>query len=71
MHEIVTVFANYDIRTEVLAASVRNAAQLSEMLLAGADILTVPAPILMGVADHPLTDAGMKAFFEDSQAFAG
>ena len=71
VHEIVTVFANYDIRTEVLAASVRNAAQLSEMLLAGADILTVPAPILMGVADHPLTDAGMKAFFEDSQAFAG
>lgn len=71
VHEIVSVFANYDIRSEVLAASVRNAAQLSEMLLAGADILTVPAPILLGVADHPLTDAGMQAFYEDSQAFGG
>lgn len=71
IHEIVSVFANYDIQTEVLAASIRNAAQLSEMLLSGADILTVPAPILMGVADHPLTDLGMAAFFKDSQAFAG
>jgi hypothetical protein len=29
----------------------------------------VPAPILMGVADHPLTDEGMKAFVEDSKTF--
>lgn len=70
IHEIVTTFANYDIRTEVLAASVRNAVQLSECLLAGADILTVPADILMGVADHPLTDIGMASFLNDSKAFS-
>ncbi len=69
IHEIVTVFANYDIQTEVLAASVRHAVQLSEVLLAGADILTVPAKVLMQVADHPLSSAGMKTFFEDSKAF--
>lgn len=71
VQEIVTVFAHYDIRTEVLAASIRNPAQVSEMLLAGADILTVPAPVLAGVADHPLTDLGMQAFVADAAAFSG
>jgi len=69
INEIVAVFNNYRIQTEVLAASFRNAAQVMECLLAGADILTVPAPILMGVADHPLSDEGMKAFVEDSKTF--
>ncbi len=67
--EIATVFANYQIKTEILAASFRNPVQLSECLLAGADILTVPASVLSTVADHPLSDEGMKAFAEDSKAF--
>jgi transaldolase len=71
VQEIVTVFAHYDIRSEVLAASIRNPAQLTEMLLAGADILTVPAAILAGVADHPLTDLGMQAFCADAAVFTG
>jgi len=69
INEIVSVFNNYRIHTEVLAASFRNTVQVTECLLAGADILTVPAPILMGVADHPLSDEGMKAFVEDSKTF--
>jgi transaldolase len=67
--EIAAVFANYQITTEILAASFRNQVQLSECLLAGADILTVPASVLSTVADHPLSDEGMKAFVEDSKAF--
>lgn len=67
--EIATVFANYQIKTEILAASFRNQVQLTECLLAGADILTVPAAVLSTVADHPLSDEGMKAFVEDSKAF--
>ncbi len=69
IHEIAVIFANYDITTEVLAASFRNGVQIPECLLCGADILTIPAPLLMGVADHPLTDEGMRAFVEDSKAF--
>jgi transaldolase len=69
INEIVAVFNNYRIQTEVLAASFRNASQVMECLLAGADILTVPSEILMGVADHPLSDEGMKTFFEDSKTF--
>lgn len=67
--EIATVFANYQITTEILAASFRNPVQLTECLLAGADILTVPTSVLDTVADHPLTDEGMKSFVEDSKAF--
>lgn len=69
IQEISAIFTNYDIHTDILAASFRNFAQLSECLLAGADILTVPAPILEKVADHPLTDAGMSSFVEDSKVF--
>jgi transaldolase len=69
--EIVTVFANYRITSEVLAASIRNPVQLTECLLAGADILTVPAPILATVADHPLSDEGMKSFARDAKTFTG
>ena len=69
LNEIVAIFNNYRIKTEVLAASFRNAVQVTECLLAGADILTVPAPLLMGVTDHPLTSQGMAAFVEDSKVF--
>ncbi len=69
IEEIATVFANYQITTEILAASFRNPVQLTECLIAGADILTVPANVLSTVADHPLSDEGMKAFVEDSKAF--
>ncbi len=68
--EIATVYANYRITTEILAASIRNPVQITECLLAGADILTVPAPVLQTVAGHPLSDAGMKSFLEDSKAFS-
>ncbi len=69
INEIVAVFNAYCIKTEVLAASFRNAVQVSECLLAGADILTVPATILMGVADHPLSEEGMKSFVADAKVF--
>ena len=36
---------------------------------ASTDILTVPTHILENIPFHPLTQAGMKSFFDDSQAF--
>jgi len=69
--EIATVFASYRITTEILAASIRTPAQLTDCLVAGADILTVPAAVLATVADHPLSDEGMKAFSADAKTFEG
>ncbi|MFC1781979.1 transaldolase family protein [Planctomycetota bacterium] len=69
IQEISVIFTNYDIHSEILAASIRNFAQVSECLLAGADILTVPTHVLEKVPFHPLTQAGMKTFFDDSKVF--
>ncbi|KPK75290.1 MAG: hypothetical protein AMJ79_11730 [Phycisphaerae bacterium SM23_30] len=69
IQEISVVFTNYDIHCQILAASLRNFAQVSECLLAGADVLTVPTQVLEQVPFHPLTQAGMKTFFEDSKVF--
>jgi len=69
IQEIAVIFTNYDIHTEILAASIRNVTQLSECLLAGADILTVPASVLQQIPYHPLTHAGMKTFYDDSLVF--
>ena len=69
IQEISVIFTNYDIHTEILAASIRNFAQLSECLLAGADILTVPTEVLVKIPYHPLSEAGMKTFFDDSKVF--
>jgi transaldolase len=69
--EIATVFTSYRITTEILAASIRNPSQLQDCLVAGADILTVPAAVLATVADHPLTDEGMKSFVADAKTFEG
>jgi transaldolase len=71
VREIAAIFANYDIHSEIIAASVRHPAQLAECMLAGADILTVPAKVLGTVADHPLSDEGMKKFAADAQVFGG
>jgi transaldolase len=68
--EIATVFASYRITTEILAASIRNPVQLTDCLVAGADILTVPATVLATVADHPLSDEGMISFAKDAKAFS-
>ena len=69
IQEISVIFTNYDVHSEILAASIRNFAQVSECLLAGADILTVPTHVLEKVPFHPLTQAGMKTFFDDSKVF--
>jgi transaldolase len=70
IHEIAAVFANYRVATQILASSLRTPAQLTECLLAGADVLTVPAPLLAGVADHPLSDEGLRTFAKDAESFA-
>lgn len=63
--EIVQVFEIHDIATEVIAASIRHPRHVTEAALAGADIATVPYSILMQMAKHPLTDAGIARFMSD------
>ena len=60
IEEIVTIFENYRIETEVIVASVRHPRHVVDAALLGADIATIPASILEKMVPHPLTDAGME-----------
>ena len=63
--EIVTIFRQYDIKTEVLAASIRHALHCVEAARAGAHIATIPYSVLEQMTQHPLTDIGVARFLKD------
>jgi transaldolase len=65
LEEIVTVMANYDFPTKVLAASIRSSRQVALAALLGADVATIPPAILEKLAQHPLTDKGLEKFLKD------
>lgn len=65
IEEIMTVFDNYDLPTEVIVASVRHPRHVVEAALLGAHIATVPFGVLGKLIRHPLTDSGIKRFLED------
>jgi len=65
VEQIVAVFDNYDISTEIIVASIRNPLHAVEAALMGADIATIPFKVIEQLIKHPLTDVGIKRFLED------
>ena len=65
------IFAIYDIKTEIIAASIRSTIHVTECALAGADIATVPYSVIEQCAKHPLTTAGIEKFQQDYRAVFG
>ena len=63
--EILLMYENYDFRTEVLVASVRNPVHVVEAAKMGAEIATLPAKVLEQLMKHPLTDIGLEKFLAD------
>jgi transaldolase len=63
--DIRTIFDNYGYDTEIIVASVRNPVHVLDAALIGADIATIPYSVIVQLAKHPLTDAGIKKFLED------
>ena len=64
--QIVQIFKNYNIKTEVLAASIRNVRQTRESALAGAHIATLPFDVIKELLVHYKTKEGMDAFKKDT-----
>ena len=62
---IVLVYKNYNFKTEVLVASVRNIQHVIDSALIGADVATLPPKIINELYKHKLTDKGLAAFLED------
>ena len=71
IEEIVQIFDNYDLDTEIICASVRNPIHVIDCALAGADIATVPYKVIEQMVHHPLTDAGIEKFQKDYKAVFG
>jgi len=65
IEEIMEIFYNYDIETEVIVASIRHPIHVIEAARLGADIATVPPAVIRKMAKHSLTDKGIKAFLDD------
>mgnify|MGYP000945623268 CR=1 FL=1 len=65
IEEIRTIFDNYGYTTEIIVASVRNPIHVLNSALIGADIATIPFSVMIQLAKHPLTDAGITKFLED------
>jgi len=65
IEDISQIFKFHGINTEIIAASVRSPLHVVAVAKAGADIATVPYPVIMQMLKHPLTDSGIEKFMKD------
>jgi transaldolase len=66
VREIRSIYDNYeDLRTQILAASIRNVLHVKQAAMIGADVATVPPAVLKALVAHPLTDKGVEMFLAD------
>lgn len=65
IRDIRQIYDNYGFETQILAASIRSANHVKEAALAGADVATIPASVIKGLANHVLTDKGLEQFAKD------
>jgi len=68
IRQILTIYRNYDSKTQVLVASVRHPQHVVEAALAGGHICTMPFSIFQQLVKHPLTDLGVNKFLADWNA---
>jgi transaldolase len=65
IEELVAIFENYDLTTNVLAAYIRNPRHVTDAALAGAHVATIPTKVFDQMLAHPLTDKGIEGFLAD------
>ena len=65
LSDILEIFRNYGIKSEIIAASIRHPEHVRQAALLGAHIATIPFKVLGMMFNHPLTDKGIEKFLED------
>ena len=65
IEDIVKIFKQHDIKTEIISASIRNPIHVTDAAKIGAHIATVPYNVILQMIKHPLTDAGIERFLKD------
>lgn len=65
IYDIVEIFDNYGLDTQIISASIRHPLHVLQSAKAGAHIATIPYKVLLQMTKHPLTDKGIDAFLAD------
>ena len=65
IEEISDIFKLHNIKTEIIAASIRHPIHVVDAARAGCDIATVPYKVISQMINHPLTDNGIERFLKD------
>jgi transaldolase len=65
IEQIIEIYSNYQFKTQVLVASVRHPIHVLQAARLGADVATIPYKVIEQLAQHPLTDKGLKQFLAD------
>ncbi|MDA8218050.1 MAG: fructose-6-phosphate aldolase [Dehalococcoidales bacterium] len=63
--DIVQIYRNYGLPSQVIAASIRHPLHVVNAAKAGAHIATIPYKVLMQMVEHPLTKNGLQRFEAD------
>lgn len=67
IRQIATIYEKQGFKTEILAASIRNANHIIACAEAGANVCTCPLDSILALLKHPLTDIGLAKFLEDAK----
>lgn len=65
IRDLSEIFTIHDIKTEIIAASIRHPLHVTQAALAGAHIGTTPYSVIKQLVKHPLTDQGIEKFEQD------
>jgi transaldolase len=65
--DILSIYDNYAMDTQVIVASVRHPLHVLDAARLGAHIATIPAAVFEKISRHPLTDKGMEMFLADAE----
>jgi transaldolase len=67
VEQLVTLYRNYGLETQVLAASIRHPVHVVQASMIGADVATIPHKVIHQLLKHPLTDIGLERFLADAK----
>ena len=65
VRDLVAIYNLYDIKTEIIVASIRHPMHVMESAKAGAHVATIPFGVIEKMFKHPLTDSGLESFLSD------
>ncbi len=65
IQDILKIYQNYNYKTKVLAASIRNINHIEQVAIVGAACVTIPEKFMQEILKHKLTDEGLIKFNED------